>query len=100
MSHILMNDFSVECELDREEIFEQDELNEIKKGGSIWWANSISEIKEQSKLVFETVLIIIAIGIFSVNVMKSINSVGYKNYYRAGQTIADSDILIGRNYEK
>lgn len=87
MSTLLINDYNVEPQLNSEMIFDKDELNEIRHGGSVWWKNSTVEARENSVMILESVLLIAAIAVFSINVLSCLNDCHFPAMTQSSESV-------------
>lgn len=77
MNTLIFRDNHVEPQLCSTMFFERDELKEIRHGGSVWWKNSTDEVRKNSVMILESILLIAAIAVFGINVLTSLNKVNF-----------------------
>lgn len=77
MNTLIFRDNHVEPQLYSSMFFDRDELKEIRHGGCIWWKNSTDEIRKNSIMILESILLIAAIALFGINVLTSLNKVNF-----------------------
>ncbi|MFO8061894.1 MAG: hypothetical protein R6U31_03105 [bacterium] len=75
MNSLFITDNNVNTTFEVAEDFTKDEINDMRKGGSLWWGFS-ADLKQIAIRTIQIAVIITVMVAFSVNVLASLNSVG------------------------
>lgn len=74
MNSLFITDNNINTTFETAEYFTKDEINDMRKGGSLWWGFSVN-LKEIAIRTIQIVTIITVMIAFSANVLSSLNSV-------------------------
>lgn len=76
MNAIILKDTNMEIEMNEMNNFNEEDINSMKRGGTMWWKNNKHNIANTFKAMAVITMTALSMTIFAVNTINAMNAAG------------------------
>lgn len=76
MNAVILKDMSMEIEMNEMSIFNEEDIRNIKRGGTMWWEENSHNVLSRAKTVAIIAMTAVSLGVFAINAINDMNAAG------------------------